>query len=49
MAKDKIHHAIRRALEKDDWTILNDPFYIDSGGVMVEIDIENETILTWIE
>jgi hypothetical protein len=42
MAKDKIHHAVRRALEKDGWTILNDPFYIESGGVMVEIDLEAE-------
>jgi XisH protein len=45
MARDSIHFAVRRALEKDGWTITNDPFYVDSGGVMIEIDLAAEFIL----
>lgn len=46
MAKDKIHNAVRRALEKDGWIISSDPFYIESGGVSVEIDLEAEKFIT---
>ncbi len=41
-----IHFAVRRALENDGWTVTNDPFYIESGGVSVEIDMEAEKFIT---
>ena len=45
MARDGIHYAVRRALEKENWTITNDPFYVESGGVSVEIDMEAEKFI----
>lgn len=45
MAKDKIHQAVKKALEKDGWTIVNDPFYVESGGVEIEIDMEAEKFI----
>lgn len=46
MAKDKIHIAVRKALEKDNWIITNDPFYVESGGVQIEIDLAAEKFIT---
>lgn len=46
MARDSIHFAVRRALEKDGWIITHDPFYVESGGVSVEIDMEAEKFIT---
>lgn len=45
MARDKIHLAVKKALEKEDWTIVNDPFYVESGGVEIEIDMEAEKFI----
>jgi hypothetical protein len=45
MAKDKIHNAVRRALEKDGWTITDDPLSIESGGVEIEIDLAAEKFI----
>jgi hypothetical protein len=45
MARDKIHHAVKKALENDGWTIVNDPFYVESGGVEIEIDLSAEKFL----
>ena len=45
MARDSIHIAVRKALEKDDWIITNDPFYIESGGVQIEIDLAAEKFI----
>jgi XisH protein len=45
MARDNIHIAVRKALEKDNWTITNDPFYLESGGVQVEIDLAQRNLL----
>jgi XisH protein len=45
MARDNIHIAVRKALEKDNWTITNDPFYLESGGVQVEIDLAAEKFI----
>ena len=42
MARDIIHVAVKKALEKDNWQITNDPFYLESGGVQVEIDLAAE-------
>lgn len=43
--KDKYHHAFRRALEKEGWTITDDPFDFRVGGVDFEIDLGAEKII----
>lgn len=45
MAKDLFHDAVRRALEKEGWTITDDPFFIRFGGVDMYIDLGAEQIL----
>lgn len=45
MAKDIIHQTIRNALEKDDWTVTNDPYTLQSGDVSLDIDIAAEKFL----
>ncbi len=45
MAKDSIHTAVKNALEKDGWLITNDPFYIESGGIEIEIDLAAEKFI----
>ncbi len=45
MAKDIIHQTVRTALEKDDWTITNDPFTLQTGDVSLDIDIAAERFL----
>ena len=42
MARDLIHQACRRALEKDGWLITHDPFIIQSGGLRMDIDLAAE-------
>ena len=42
MARDIIHQACRRALEKDGWIITHDPFIIQSGGLRMDIDLAAE-------
>ena len=37
MARDSIHDAVCLALEKDGWIITEDPYYLESGGVEIEI------------
>ena len=44
-AKDKFHDIVRLALEKDGWTITNDPLYIDFGKVQMRIDLGAEKLL----
>ena len=45
MARDKIHQAVRNALEKDGWIISHDPLTIKSGGVEIEIDLAAEKFI----
>ena len=45
MARDSIHTAVKRALEKDGWNVTNDPLNIESGGVEVEIDLAAEKFI----
>ncbi|MUG99747.1 fatty-acid oxidation protein subunit alpha [Scytonema sp. UIC 10036] len=45
MARDLFHGVVRLALEKDGWTITDDPLYISSGGVDVEIDLGAERLI----
>jgi XisH protein len=44
-AKDITHNIVRRALEKDGWTITHDPYYLKVGGVEMYIDLGAELIL----
>ena len=44
-AKDATHNAVRHALEKDGWTITQDPYYIKVGGVEMYIDLGAEEIV----
>lgn len=39
MAKDVFHDVVRHALEKDGWTITQDPFHIRYGIADVYIDL----------
>ena len=45
MAKDLFHGAVRRALEKEGWTITNDPLFLNFGGVQMFIDLGAEQIM----
>ena len=45
MARDSVHSAVRNALEKDGWIITNDPFYVESGGIEIEIDLAAEKFI----
>jgi hypothetical protein len=44
-AKDLFHDAVRRALEKEQWVITDDPLKIEIGGTKLEIDLGAEQIL----
>jgi hypothetical protein len=44
-AKDLFHEAVRRALEKEQWVITDDPLKIEIGGAKLEIDLGAEQIL----
>ncbi|GAK61236.1 FdxN element excision controlling factor protein [Candidatus Vecturithrix granuli] len=44
-AKDIFHHEVRRALEKDGWTITHDPVFIRSGGVPFLMDFGAEKMI----
>jgi hypothetical protein len=41
-AKDKYHQQVRRALEKDGWTITHDPYILKMVGVNFPIDLGAE-------
>jgi hypothetical protein len=44
-AKDLFHTAVRRALEKEQWVITDDPLKLEIGGAKLEIDLGAEQIL----
>ena len=44
-ALDRYHQAVRRALEKDGWTITSDPFALPFGGRTLVIDLGAEKLL----
>lgn len=44
-AKDIFHNTVRIGLEKEGWSITNDPLYLDFGGVEVYIDLAAEKII----
>lgn len=43
-AKDLFHDAVKRALEKDGWTITDDPLFLRFGGLEMYIDLGAERI-----
>jgi XisH protein len=45
MAKDLFHQAVRTALEKDGWTITDDPHPIRVLGFDLDVDLGAERIL----
>lgn len=46
MAKRDIYHnAVRRALEKDGWTITHDPFRLDIGEKSLSADLGAERLI----
>jgi hypothetical protein len=44
-AKDFFHDAVKRSLEKDGWTITNDPYHLRYGIAEVYIDLAAEKLL----
>jgi XisH protein len=45
MARDLFHYAVRAALEKEKWTITDDPLKVGAGGAKFEIDLGAERIV----
>lgn len=45
MAKDLYHNAVRHGLEREDWTITQDPLEIDFGEVLLKIDLGAEQLI----
>ncbi|ALF52860.1 fatty-acid oxidation protein subunit alpha [Nostoc piscinale CENA21] len=45
MAKDRFHHVVRNALEKDGWKVTADPYEINVDDVDFEIDLAAEELL----
>jgi hypothetical protein len=44
MAKDRFHDVVKKALEKEGWTITDDPYQINVGDVDFEIDLAAEML-----
>lgn len=44
-AKDKYHQQVRRALEKEGWTITHDPYILKMEGVNFPIDLGAEKLI----
>jgi hypothetical protein len=45
MAKDLFHDAVKRGLEKDQWTITNDPLELELEEITVKIDLAAERLI----
>ena len=45
MAKDRFHYIVRKALEKEGWSITADPYDISIDGVDFEIDLAADRML----
>ncbi len=44
-AKDLFHESVKRALEKQEWCITDDPLPLNYGGVKIQIDLAAERVL----
>lgn len=45
MAKDLFHDVVKIALQREGWTVTNDPYEIRVGGVEMYIDLGAEKLL----
>lgn len=45
MAKDKFHQAVKNALIKEEWTITDDPLFLQFGGVDLFVDLGAEKMI----
>jgi len=45
-AKDLFHETVKRALEKEQWTITDDPLELEWEEVKVKIDLAAEQLIT---
>jgi hypothetical protein len=45
MAKDLFHDAVRRGLEKDQWTVTDDPLELELEEITVKIDLGAERLI----
>ena len=43
--KDRYHQIVRKALEKEEWTITHDPYPLQAGGYDLEIDLGAEKVI----
>ncbi len=44
-AKDKFHHAVRHALEKEQWVITADPLKFKYGEVKFRVDLAADRLI----
>lgn len=44
--RDALHHTLRRTLEKDGWTITDDPLVLILEDTLLKADLGSEKILT---
>lgn len=44
-ARDRFHFAVKKALEKEQWLVTDDPFRMEVGGTRFEIDLGAEQLL----
>jgi hypothetical protein len=44
-ARDIYHNAVRRALEKDGWTITDDPLHLEWGRTDIYVDLGAEQLI----
>lgn len=44
-ARDLFHEAVKAALQKENWTITDDPLRVEVGGAKFEIDLGAERLL----
>jgi hypothetical protein len=45
VAKDKFHNAVKNALIKEEWTITDDPLFLQFGGVDLFVDLGAEKMI----
>lgn len=44
-AKDRFHKAVKKALEKEQWVVTDDPLKVEVGGAKFEVDLGAERLL----
>ena len=45
MARDKYHDLVREALEKEGWTITDDPLIVEAGRRKIQVDLGAERLI----